>query len=371
MLTTVVSRVLRRSLASTTQLVCRSSSSSTQSPPNDLDNVVHLPTYTEDQRHRILQIINERSLDDLLSFDITKTRAKKLDNWKLKNGPLKELNDILYVEGFGLKVVQKFYKSLLDTDVNTNKPHLKLTRARSVPFCTPVMDEDQRKRIKSSVAVRIGVTTVSWSRMELDAKYPGPQITHWQHHELNDKKLHLAELSRRCLYVIHQIPEADCYILENPQMAQINSNPGSIDQQNVNIQKAQITSIISYALIARADPSSSNKSKHNVYFLRRFLASRLFHHLVGTERVSTEDTMLAMMDHRQRPDEDYVHFPSELCSMYHQMERYQRELLGQSFLLNLAFVRLVLLQDPTSLATVSRSKKNPTNVEEFQDSQNV
>lgn len=304
--------------------------------------------------------------DSLFRYDITKSRANKLHNWKARNGPLRELSDILYVDGFGLKVVTKFYKSLLEPVPSASSGAKAAKASRIAPFITPVLDEQQRQLISSTVGVRIGVTSVSWARLELpQTKYSPCLLSHWQHHEINDKKLHLVELVRRCLYVSHQIPEADCYVLENPQMAQASNNPGSIDQQNVNIQKAQVTSMLSYALMARIN---AGESKTNVFYLRRFLTARLFNHLVGTERVSSEETILGMMRTYYNMEEygeqdepinlqNQVQFPSNLRSMYSKVERYQRELLGQAFLLNLAFVRLVLLQDQASIASVSRNSK--------------
>lgn len=282
------------------------------------------------------------------------------------------------MEGFGLKVAEKFYKSLLEPAESrqSHNPVATPKVTRTAPFITPLMDEQQRQLISSSVGVRIGVTSVSWARLELpENKYAPCELTHWQHHEINDKKLHLAELVRRCLYVAHQIPQADCYIFENPQMAQASSNPGSIDQQNVNIQKSQITAMLSFALMARSNPEDS---RTNLFYLRRFLTARLFNHLVGTERVSTEETLLGMMrTHYNMEDAQLeqsqktylakqVQFPSNLRAMYSNVERYQRELLGQAFLLNLAFVRLVLLQDPSSIASVSRSSKKVPSDQELE-----
>ncbi|KAH8370551.1 hypothetical protein KR093_004007 [Drosophila rubida] len=349
------------------------------SQPNGIvkseEAVVELPPFTEEQRTKILDSINKHSVEQLLNYDITKSRVNKLQNWKARNGPMSQLTDILHVEGFGLKVAIKFFQSLLQPNANHGTGAKTQKTARTAPFITPSIDEQHRQRITCSVGVRIGVTSVSWARLELPGnKYSPCMLTHWQHHEINDKKLHLAELVRRCIYVTHQIPEADCYILENPQMAQATSNPGSIDQQNVNIQKAQITAMLSYAMIARAN---SNDPKSNIFYLRRFLTARLFNHLVGTERVSSEETILSMMrthyNMEEQPDHaensnlcSQVQFPASLRSMYSKAERYQRELLSQAFLLNLAFVRLVLLQDPSSLATVSRSSKKLPTDQEFE-----
>ncbi|KAH8246317.1 hypothetical protein KR032_000228 [Drosophila birchii] len=330
-----------------------------------------LPVYSTDQRLKILETINENGIDEMLNYNITKPRAAKLQNWKKRYGPVKDLGDILQIEGFSLKVATKLFKSLLEQNDGVSNSELvsgqKPNTSRTAPFITPVMDDKRRLQIVSSIGVRIGVTSVSWARMEIERKDSSCHLTNWQHHELNDKKMHLAELVQRCLYATHQIPQADCYVLESPQMAQVSNNPGSIDQQNVNIQKAQVAAIMSYALMSRMYPDDKAK---NVYYMRRFLAARLFNHLVGTERVTSEDTILAMM----RNDKNFeyqepvtqainlnnqVHFPADIRQLFSQLARHQRDFLGQAFLLNLAFIRLVLLKDPTSITSVSRNSKIP------------
>ncbi|KAH8360656.1 hypothetical protein KR200_011182, partial [Drosophila serrata] len=329
-----------------------------------------LPAYSADQRLKILEIINDSCMEQMLNYNITKPRAAKLQNWKKRYGPVKDLGDILHIEGFSLKVATKLFKSLLEqvdgvssSDVVSGQ---KPKTSRTAPFITPAMDDKRRLQIVSSIGVRIGVTSVSWARIEIEGKDSSCRLTNWQYHELNDKKMHLAELVQRCLYATHQIPQADCYVLESPQMAQVSNNPGSIDQQNVNIQKAQVSAIMSYALMSRMYPDD-NKAK-NVYYMRRFLTARLFNHLVGTERVTTEDTILAMMrngTHSEFPDtqatnlHNKVHFPVELRQLFSHLARHQRDFLGQAFLLNLAFIRLVLLKDPTSISAVSRQSKSP------------
>lgn len=262
-----------------------------------------------------------------------------------------------------------------------------ILRPRTAPFITPSIDEEQRQRIQSCVSVRVGVSSITWARLETHAQQNTPcLLTHWQHYEVNDKKLHLNDLVQRCLYVLHQIPNADCYLFENPQMAQAN-NPGNAEQQNINIQKAQKTAILCYALSARNKAtttlSESNANENaptepNLFYLRRFLTARLFNHLVGSERVSSEDAVVNLMRTYYNTDErdgasfnsgyvtslfpGNVQFPTSLREMFSAVGRYQREFLGQALLLNLAFVRLVLLQDPNSIQIVSRSSSKNTDV---------
>ncbi|XP_061386889.1 uncharacterized protein LOC133321834 [Musca vetustissima] len=366
--------------------------------------------YSPEDGEKILKSLNNYNLKELLSYDITKGRANKLLAWRMRNGLLSNLSDIFLVEGFGPKVADKFYQSLLQDPTTTEDAGElgKTNRARTAPFITPTITPEQQMQIKSCVSVRVGVNSVTWSRLQLppaDSNEPC-QLTHWHHHEISEKKLHLHELIQRCLYVNHMIPDADCYLFENPQMAQASNNPGSVEQQNINIQKAQVTAVMGYALASRhnahQETNTNNEEEGEVesntspksallFYVRRFLTARLFNHLVGTERISSEDTIINMMrtyynindlvideEAELKPQVAAAHaatgsadetsnnntsirgnvqFPMELRHMFSKSLRYHREFLGQALLLNLAFVRLVLLQDPESIAKVSRGNK--------------
>lgn len=315
----------------------------------------------------------------------------------MRNGLFNNLSDIFSIEGFGLKVADKFYQSLLQEPKTNDLDLTRASKARIAPFVTPSLEAEQRDVIKSCVAVRIGVNSITWARLELPARtMKAPcELTHWAHHEISEKKLHLNDLIQRCLYVNHLLPLADCYIFENPQMAQASNNPGSVEQQNINIQKAQVIAIMGCALSARngqirglSETDKGTKYSPNVFYLRRFLTARLFNHLVGTERVSSEETVINLMRTYYNTNEmdDYViseeetlettggqniqtteldlsgrvQFPINLREMFSKSPRYYREFLGQALLQNLTFVRLVLLQDADSIALVTKGSKTKT-----------
>lgn len=316
----------------------------------------------------------------------------------MRNGLLNNLSDIFSIEGFGLKVADKFYKSLLQEPHAIDLDLSKAGKTRTAPFITPLLEAEQRELIKSCVAVRIGVNSITWARLDVPSQTINApcELTHWEHHEISEKKIHLNDLIQRCLYVNHMIPSADCYIFENPQMAQASNNPGSVEQQNINIQKAQVIAIMGCALSSRNNQirglSELEKCKEikyspNVFYLRRFLTARLFNHLVGTERVSSEETILNLMrtyyntsemdditsedetlttnfDENKQTQElnlsGRVQFPTNLREMFSKSPGYYREFLGQALLLNLTFVRLVLLQDAASIALVTRGNKPKT-----------
>ncbi|XP_011195680.2 transcription elongation factor, mitochondrial [Zeugodacus cucurbitae] len=351
-----------------------------------------LQNYTTEEQHKILNILNKD--EELINYDIAKTRAAKLVAWKKRNGSLNSLEDMLLIEGFTLRIADKFCKSVIGGHVDESKA-TNSARRRTAGFITPAIDAEHRTELRSCVSLRIGVSSITWARLELpeSESINAPcDLTHWQHHDITEKKLHLGDLVQRLLYVDHLIPDADCYIFENPQLAQINSNPGSVDQQNISVQKAQVTAVLAYALCARGryaealkngyesivDPKKrTDETRPNVFYLRRFLTARLFSQLVGSERVSSEETILQLMRTHYNVsqllyDEDNevqnakeniqnvslrrnVQFSLVQREMFSRAERFQREFLGQALLLNLAFMRLVVLQDEESIAVVTRN----------------
>lgn len=261
---------------------------------------------------------------------------------------------------------------------------------RTASFITPAIDAEYRAELRSCVSLRIGVSSVTWARLELpesESINVPCNLTHWEHHDITEKKLHLGDLVQRLLYVDHLIPNADCYIFENPQMAQINSNPGTVHHQNISIQKSQVTAVLAYALCARSRYNNKKTEEiwPNVFYLRRFLTARLFSQLVGTERVSSEETILHLMrthynvsqleydnvsetgQDEKENDKSFrrnVQFSLTHREMFSRAERYQREFLGQALLLNLAFMRLIVLQDEDSIAVVARNR-NKTESEQL------
>lgn len=153
-------------------------------------------------------------------------------------------------------------------------------------FTIPLLYEHVRTTIESCVSVHIGVSSVTWTRFLIHPDLPC-EVTHWNHFDISEKKLHLSDFVQIVLYIDSMLPEANVYVLENPQMA-LPSAPGSPVQVNINIQKSQLISMLSIILANRNYDSSFFNQEENseneeskkiqpqqtVLFLKPFLASR-------------------------------------------------------------------------------------------------
>lgn len=250
-------------------------------------------------------------------------------------------------------------------------------------FTIPHLYEHVRGTIESCVSVHIGVSSVTWTRFLIHPDLPC-EVTHWNHFDISEKKLHLSDFVQIVLYIDSLLPDANIYVLENPQMAQP-SAPGSPVQVNINIQKSQLISMLSIILANRSfddsffkqEENSENEEEikksqpqQNVLFLKPFLASRLFGLYIGNERVSTESVILELLRVHYNIDEagddpvdkkeilGKINVPMDLRTYYSQSVNFQKEYLGQSLLMGLCFLRLCVLKCFDSIDVVtSRSRK--------------
>lgn len=215
--------------------------------------------------------------------------------------------------------------------------------------------------------------------------------------------------------IIDEIPESDVYLLETPRIAMA-SPQGTPAQTNINVQLSQTIAMISLALAKRCgainlpteevsseiaansskvlrttepDPKKSLASEiptKQLLFLRQYLAARyvflllsfihriftderlfrrLFQTVVGKERVSSETIISGLMENRLemfKPETNrfigaQLKVNNEFKSIYESAARYEKEYLGQSLLMALAFIRLSVIQCPDSLAIIGRRAK--------------
>lgn len=155
-------------------------------------------------------------------------------------------------------------------------------------FTTPAIDAVDSLRIKSCVALYVGISSISSIRLQINDNGKGINVSDWYHYDFTDTRYHLYDLIQSVSYVNYLIPSADVYVLEAPPVARP-SGPGSVTQLNINIQRSQLIGMISLALNDRkctneyhrnvtqssVDTNSDAVEKHKtLLFLKQFAASR-------------------------------------------------------------------------------------------------
>lgn len=323
--------------------------------------------FTDEQSKKILETINTKNDEELLQFRISKGRAVKIQQWKHKNGSFDKVEQLLNLDGFGLKMLQKFGESILN-----DNPYKSLTTAATKQkststLTTPQVTESIRQQVKSFVSIHIGVSSVTWAHFTLPDNVNVPtNVTEWAQFDIDAKKPHITNLVAIALHLNRIIPPADAYVLETPQIAQAGA-PGSVASVNINIQKQQLIAMVSCTMASRGQ-IVDDETRPNLFFLRQFLWARLFKTLVGGERVSTENVVLDLLRTHWNVETGVsdtqslgdlrlnINVPPIFRKCYANSMDYKREYMGQSLLLGMTFLRLILLKHAESLESLKRFK---------------
>lgn len=323
-------------------------------------------------------------------FNISKQRLKRILQTKEKVGNFTKLEQILELDGFGIKVFEKFCESILQSKEEPVKDQAEPTKVSTSPlttvkkaqFITPVLHENVRKSIRTCVSLNLGLDCIAWTKFSLNYHEESTNIKcinveEWDSHSIDEgKKLNIPDLIHIMSYVNQRLPEADAYVLEALPSINAAKQPGNVAQVNINIQKYQSIAMLSVLLANRnasqesfdqfADHEENLKKKsysQQVFFLRNYLASRLFKVYVGQEKVSTEHVMEDILRYNYDGNGESssgdrtvsglylnpMEVPNSLRHVYNDASRVEKDYLGYSFLIGLSFVKLCVLKCPESL----------------------
>lgn len=343
---------------------------------------------------------------------ISKARIKKITMFREKYGEFKSLNTLLELDGFGVKVLERFCDSVLkkssieasvDQENRASSKEMKSLDTSSEKefsdilikkqsFVNPVLLEKVRKEIRSIVAVQVDLSCISWTKLSLTADESPTESDHsdtaifvedWNIFEFGneDKKFSLSDLIQLLLQLNEKIPSADAYVIEAPPSPQATKQPGNILQVNVNVQKSQLFAMMGILLASRNNSLSNlSQDQHldnnpithqNIFFLKTYLASRLYKVYIGNERVSTEHVIAGLL-REQAPqrdssetqinldeDSNMMFVPQNLRSRYRKSSRVHREFLGHSMLVGLSFIKLCVLKCRESIASLNLRNRKP------------
>lgn len=358
--------------------------------------------YNAHQIDKILNAVNTHSETELISFNISKQRVKRIEMWKQKHGKFESIEGILEVDGFGVKVLERFCDSILKApegiEAKAEKVESKVdpgTVAKKQQFVQPSLLESSRKKVQSCVSFHLDLNFIAWAKLSLGAEGDAIRPIHleeWKCFRIGneDKKLSLSDLIQILIFLNDKIPHADAYVVEAQQTAQPAKQPGSPVQVNINVQKSQFLAMLSILMVARGsmhvddsfpisneldeneelekifnekDDLKPTKHQQKIFFLKTFLASRLYKTYIGSERVSTDSAVENILRYnysKNQPDAhtfSSVNVPIKLREMFAQSDKLNREYMGQSLLIGLTFFKLCVLKCVQSTAILSNLRK--------------
>lgn len=344
-------------------------------------------SYNDQQVAKILGEVNVRSEAELYQFNISKQRIKKIELWKQKHGVFTSIEDILELDGFGVKVLEKFCDSILNSPAKSDEGEKKSEDGKlskkKPQFVSPILVEGFRKSITSCVSLHLDINYIAWTKLSLSPQTPSNNevlpvisVDEWMCFEFgnDEKKRSLSDLIQILIYLNGKIPHADTYVVEAQQVAQPAKQPGSPLHININVQKAQFLAMVSMLLALRAgkgfdvemdsmeekEKKKRLKQQQQVFFLRTFLASRLYRTFVGNERVSAEAAIENILRYNNNKDQpknvqfSFIDVPLELRKFYDSSSKIDRDYMGHSMLIGLCFIKLCVLKCAQSMAMLNK-----------------
>lgn len=267
---------------------------------------------------------------------------KKIFDYRTKKNRFQQLEDCLQLDGFGEKILDKFYDSILGNKV-------KRVERRLASVVSPKLHEEFRTSIRTCLALNVAVNSISWSRIEIENERQF-KITEWSHVPIDNKKFPTHELAELALRVSRNIPEADVYLMENPARAPTMMGNQNATAINVNVEKAQLIAMLSALLMNRSDAEVVDGRPTNLYFVKQFAAAKLFNTFVGNEKTSNNAVVMNLLgedasalgwmniltDLKMEP----LNVSEEVRAQFFDMGPIEREFIGQSLLLGLTFIKL-------------------------------
>lgn len=303
-------------------------------------------------------------------FSLSKARAQKVSMWKSKHGSFKEIQQMLELDGFGEKILHKFCSSIVNgNDCKENKSTPKTSTLdidRKInQYCNPRLDSLTRSQIKSCLGVNVHAGGISWTKLTLHENQP-MTLDAWSNYSFSERRMHLSELVSVTKQICEQMPIADAYVLESPILSQPSLPGKNVTQLHVNVQRSQLVGMTALGLLYKPQETcNAADPMQQVFFLRNFLPARLFRTKIGSERVSSEYTVLDLLrfhynvedGSKENSEESFasqVNASNEVREIFEEIEPSQRDLMGQSFLTALTFVRLCVQKCQKSVEKLER-----------------
>ncbi|XP_028179366.1 uncharacterized protein LOC114366635 isoform X1 [Ostrinia furnacalis] len=328
-------------------------------------------TYTEQQKEKILQVINEADNNMLSRYEIPKSRIKKVSQWKDTYGGLKSISDIHLIDGFSDKSAKKLFDSILDGP--SEPPTVpKASSKIKGQILQPTLNESTRQKCRTVLAVYVSVNSVCWTLIDKE----NYEVVNWNYYGIDypdGKRLQITDIMQIAWKVTHKLPQADIYVMkaEATTLRAGGSDPNNPKVIAVNLQKSQMISMIVALINARSnqitvaqddeeeETSQIEKNfKHKVYFLRPSLPYRLYGTLVGNERVSTDQTVEMMLQNMSaRSTENFLpkaYISEELKSDFRSRNELERDMLGHCLLLTLTFMDLCIYKNQESIQKLNK-----------------
>ncbi|CAG0881602.1 unnamed protein product [Darwinula stevensoni] len=273
--------------------------------------------YSVDEQNQILEKINQGNEGELAQYSVSKGRAKNILRYRKKHGILQSIDEILEVEGFGVRVMERFFESILKRDISAEgENHLQ--------FCSPRLGQDEIKDMKSIVGLQVTVGQMSWAHIHLDeADESNRCLLSWDTFPLlvPGKKTSNIDMLKLVIEGIRKLPQAQVYVMEERPMRGI--QPAYFP---FHLQLNQLHAF----LFALLNKNIEHRGAPSLVYMKPVHVSKLFNLQVGKERVSGQSLLEDIVSKTCTSAQTQIDLLPHLWDEYKIREPTEKELLCMS-----------------------------------------
>ncbi|KYM80246.1 UPF0629 protein C17orf42 like protein [Atta colombica] len=299
-------------------------------------DIFDMNLFSSEDKKKILEVINNKTTEDLLQYSITKKRAQILESYRENNGPFESLEDLLQVQDIKNKWIYNFYKSIIYGKKRKN------SKIMSGLVITPRNIGNNHKNVNTVLGIYIGHDIISWSLLNRNC-----EVLQWSYKSFprKEQKENILSLLQATLPIAEKLPKADRYVMQ-----ETGGDTGYIQNtrfyQNF-IQRSIIGAIIlsHLTLVDNKFNDTTEFVANNICILRQRVLRKIYGLVINNETISTQymlQKLLQGSDELIKIKEPKVLIRTELRNMYNAQSSICQEQIGWSLLIALAFVELVL-----------------------------
>ncbi|XP_029017819.1 transcription elongation factor, mitochondrial [Betta splendens] len=259
--------------------------------------------YSPEQRHTILQLLNNATPSELASVKLLRGRKSvNLVEYRTKNGPFKTLESVVNVPLLKHKSAVVVFNSILNPVKKEKKVRIQLAK-----FIRPEIDRTWLEDANSIVSIVCGTNKIAWAHVDR-----GMTVLDWQQLDCPNflrgtymASSYLNDISA----VVSVLPSADFYIVE---------------KSSISIQNTSLFHIMAHMraveamLFALLEPKISPDLNipPRVLNMMRIAVGRHFGLMVGECRTSGAQTLRQLMSESVTQKLPRVNFTREMLIKY-------------------------------------------------------
>ncbi|XP_046735821.1 uncharacterized protein LOC124405181 [Diprion similis] len=317
--------------------------------------------YDDKALDRILTVLNSTCSSSLTRYKVSKGCSEQIKKYWTTKGPFTTVKQLLEIENFDKKYLEKLVCSIVEEPIDPTATLDKQLKKILQNVTVNALPKEKRSKIKTVTSIHIGLTHVSWAKMDIDGHllvWDACEFPEWSK-PFNTKLFHTVALE-----VWSKLPVSDAYVTED--VTSLKNFQNKIESKTLlrNIQRFQLAITLQLLTSTKLNQSDGNEGSSytqidNYYFIRPNIPPKLFQLIIGSETVAASSIVQTFIDNNVSESLSHilpVIIDPFVASLYNESKNLKKEGLSQALIIAVAFIDLTVMCNPVSLKSLTSSQ---------------